>query len=180
VGHRPDAADADAANELFARVYADLRAAAQQQMNAERPGHTLSATALVHEAYLKLIGPRETPWKNRAHFYASAVEAMRRVLLDHAKARHRIKRQGGRGRIDLDAAATLCAADDEDCADFVALDEAICRLRAKDPRAAEVVGLRYYAGLSVAKTAAILNVSEKTVKNDWAFAKAWLKRRLET
>jgi RNA polymerase sigma factor (TIGR02999 family) len=173
-----DGIDSAGANELLDQVYAQLRAAAQQRMKAERPGHTLSATALVHEAYLKLLGPRECPWKNRAHFYAAAVEAMRRILLDHAKAHGRIKRAPGGIRIDLDAAATIEGDGAAEPADIIALDEAVCRLRARDERMAEVVRLRYYAGLSVAETAAVLEVSEKTVKNDWAFAKAWLAREL--
>ncbi len=168
----------EANRQIFALVYNQLRAAAQQQMSAERAGHTLSATALVHEAWLKLLGPRDIPWQNRAHFYAAAVEAMRRILLDHAKARARHKRVGNRARLDLDAAATISSTDEEKFQDFAALDEAICRLKDRDSRMAEVVRLRFYAGLSITDTAAILNVSERTVKNDWSFAKAWLAKEL--
>lgn len=232
---RAEDMEADPAR-LLAQLYAELRAAAQRQMNAERADHTLSATALVHEAYLKLAGTRDQPLANRAHFHAAAVEAMRRVLLDHAKARARQKR-GGRGpagggsleggvepastrsnaesvgpvsrrsvnedltvespgpcrpggapvvapafqpvrRLTLDAAAAVLA-ENSDPAEFLALDEAICRLKGADARSAEVVRLRYYAGLSVEEAAAVLGVSPRTVKNDWAFAKAWLARELK-
>lgn len=186
--------------KLVAAVYDQLRAAAQKQMADERPGHTLAATALVHEAYLKLAGPREIPWQNRAHFYAAAAEAMRQVLLDHAKARGRLKRggagaggheRGGRTgeavkgraarRVSLEAAATVAAGAESapDRLDFIALDEAMRRLEDRDPRLAQVVRLKYYAGLEIAQVALVLGISERTVKNDWAFAKAWLERALD-
>lgn len=165
------------AEDLLAQVYDQLRRAAQELMRAERDGHTLSATALVHEAYLKLIGPRQIPWRNRAHFYAAVVQAMPRVLIDHAKARARDKRGGKRARVDLDAAATL-AAPDFDPLDLVAIEDAIVRLARNDARAAEIVRLRYYAGLSVAQTAEVLGVSVRTVEDDWKFARAWLSREL--
>lgn len=168
-------------------LYSQLRAAAQQQMNSERQGHTLSATALVHEAYLRLAGTREQPWQGHGHFYAAAVEAMRRVLLDHAKARHRVKRGGDSGgkaspraRVDLEQAATLIADQSENSPDYVAIDDAICRLGGVGPRVAEIVRLRFYAGLSTAQIAEVLDVSERTVTNDWAFAKAWLTKDLES
>ena len=175
--------DKAAADRLLPVVYDQLRKAAQLDLSSERPDHTLSATALVHEAYLKLVGPREVAWAGRGHFYAAAAEAMRRILLDHAKARGRQKRGGGLGRISLDDAATLGGpvADDRgsDQADFVALEEAICRLATKDPRMAEVVRLRFYAGLEISQVALVLGVSERTVKNDWVFAKAWLEREMK-
>ncbi len=171
--------DADA---LLPLVYAQLKAAAQQRMADERRGHTLSATALVHEAYLKVAGPRDIPWQGRAHFYAAAAEAMRQVLLDHAKARGRVKRGGGRAPINLDKAATIGAdvqsAAAPDSLDFVALDDAIRRLAERDRRMAEVVRLKFYAGLEIAVVAEVLGVSERTVKNDWAFARAWLEREM--
>jgi len=170
--------------QLLPMIYDQLRAAAQNQMARERAGHTLVATALVHDAYLKLVGPREIPWQNRGHFYAAAAEAMRQILLDHAKARSRQKRGGGGGvnnrRMPLDAAAV--AINDEPAAenlDFTALDEALCRLEAEDQRLAQVVRLKYYAGLEIAQVALALGVSQRTVKNDWAFAKAWLERALK-
>jgi RNA polymerase sigma factor (TIGR02999 family) len=170
--------DSDAANRLLPIVYEQLRKAAQSQMASERPDHTLSATALVHEAYLKLVGPRELTWQGRAHFYAAAAEAMRRVLLDHARTHGRSRRTAPGRRLDLDAAATLARVADEEIIDHIALDDAICRLAGRDPRAAQVVRLRYYAGLDIADTAQAVGVSERTVKNDWAFARAWLAREL--
>jgi RNA polymerase sigma factor (TIGR02999 family) len=176
--------DKSAADRLLPLVYDQLRKAAQLGLAGERAGHTLQATAIVHEAYLKLVGPRDLPWQGRAHFYAAAAEAMRRVLLDHAKARGRVKRGGGLGRIDLDNTATLGGPDaDDHCTnreDFIALDDAIGRLASKDPRMAEVVRLRFYAGLEISQVASALGVSERTVKNDWAFAKAWLERELKS
>lgn len=181
-------------------VYDQLRAAAQFAMASERPNHTLAATALVHEAYLKLAGPREVPWRDRAHFYAAAAEAMRQILLDHAKARKRQKRGGGHAVYSLDEAAAIVsdaggdatggpatAAQELDAeggratgggVDFFALDAAMRRLEARDARLAEVVRLKYYAGLSIAQVALVLGVSERTVKNDWAFARAWLEREI--
>jgi RNA polymerase sigma-70 factor, ECF subfamily len=174
--------DRTAADRLLPLVYEQLRKAAQLRLSGERAGHTLQATALVHEAYLKLVGLRDLPWQGRAHFYAAAAEAMRQVLLDHARARGRVKRGGGLGRIDLDDVATLGGpiAEDHrpDREDFVALDDAIRRLGSRDPRMAEVVRLRFYAGLEISEVALLLGVSERTVKNDWAFAKAWLEREM--
>ncbi len=147
-------------------------------MTTERTGHTLSATALVHEVYLKLAGPRDKPWEGRRHFYAAAVEAMRQIVLDHARARGCVKRGGGRVRLELDVAASLAADSVADEKEILALNEALSRLKDQDPRMAEVVGLRFFAGLSIQEVAAILGVSERTVKNDWKFAKAWLQREL--
>ncbi len=171
---------------LLPMVYEQLRAAAQRHMAAERPGHTLAATALVHEAYLKLVGPRQIPWQNRAHFYAAAAEAMRQILLDHARARGSRKRGGAKANVPLNEVAAVVAGSEhapngdqtENQPDFVALDAAIGRLEARDPRAGQVVRLKYYAGLEIAQVALALGVSERTVKNDWAFAKAWLERAL--
>lgn len=170
-------------NRLLPLLYNQLRAAAQQHMAQERPGHTLAATALVHEAYLKLIGPRDIPWQNRAHFYAAAAEAMRQILLDHAKAKARLKR-GGRPpqQLAISDAAELPAPESDasdPATDFLALDTALRRLEERDPRMAQVVRLKYYAGLEIAQVALILAVSERTVKQDWALAKAWLERELK-
>lgn len=170
---------AESAEVLLGQLYSQLRAEAQQQMARERAGHTLSATALVHEAWLRLAGPREIPFEKRAHLYAAAVEAMRHVLLDHAKARGRKKRGGGRRAaqsIDLDA--PLDIASDDKLDDFLMVDEAIERLRAQDSRAAEIVRLRIVGGMSVPEAAALLGVSPRTVKAGWAFARAWLARDL--
>lgn len=162
---------------LAARLYEDLRAAAQRQMAGERVGHTLTATALVHEAYLRLAGPRELPFQERAHFYAAAVEAMRRVLLDHAKARGRLKR--GAGSVPLCLDGPLDLAEIERGGDYGALDEAIELLQQRDARMAQIVSLRFLCGFSVADVAGVLGVSERTVKTDWSFARAWLARHLD-
>jgi RNA polymerase sigma factor (TIGR02999 family) len=176
------AGDRQAADELVPIVYAQLRRAAQQQLAAERvgaAGHTLSATALVHEAYLKLIGPRRVPWAGRGHFYAAAATAMRQLLVDHARAKAGPKRGGDRRRAALDL-RTLPALDSpEQSEGFLILDETISRLEQEDPQAADVVRLRFFAGLTVEETAAALGVSAPTVKRRWAFARAWLKDTIE-
>jgi RNA polymerase sigma factor (TIGR02999 family) len=172
------AGDASAAGELLPMVYAQLRAAAARAMASERRDHTLQPTALVHEAYLKLLGPRETPWAHRAHFYTAAAEAMRQILIDHARGRARHKRGGGAVRRAFDENLTAAEQESAGEMDFVALDGAICRLEVQDPRAAQVVRLKFYAGLKLEQIAAALGLSERTIKNDWAFARAWLERDL--
>ena len=167
------AGDAAAADRLLPLVYEQLRKAAQLQMAGEREDHTLSATAVVHEAYLKLVGPREVPWAGRAHFYAAAAQAMRQVLLDHAKGRARVKR-GGPGKPVADLADLACRESDE----IVGFDEAFRRLEVESPDGAAVARLRFYAGLSIEQTAAALGLSTSTVDRRWAFARAWLFRRL--
>jgi len=165
---------------LIPEVYADLRAAAQAALRGERAGHTLNATSLVHEAYLRLVGPREIPWQNRAHFFAAAAQAMRRILIDHARAKAADQRGGGAARraaIELTQLPDPSSA--EESAGFLILDEAILRLEAVDPGAAAVVRLRYFTGLSVEETALALDASTATVKRDWAFARAWLKDAIE-
>lgn len=147
-------------------------------MRAERANHTLTATALVHEAYLRIANNRVVPFEERAHFYASAVQAMRHVLLDHAKSRKRDKRGGDRKRVDLDTPIDLAREDDD--FDVEPLDNALARFRARDPRAAQIVELRFYAGLTVEQVAEILNISIRTVHTDWSFARAWLHRELST
>jgi RNA polymerase sigma factor (TIGR02999 family) len=171
--------DRTAADRLLPLVYAQLRKAAQIHMAGERSDHTLSATALVHEAYLKLIGPREIAWGGRGHFYAAAAEAMRRILLDHAKGRARIKRGGpnrpaGRAEHIGDMAELAC----RDPEEILRFDEAFRRLEAESPDGAAVARLRFYAGLSVEQAAAALGLSTSTVDRRWAFARAWLFRQL--
>jgi len=173
--------DGDAARQLLPLVYEQLRRAAQQRMDAERDNHTLSATALVHEAYLKLAGPREVSWARRGHFYAAAAEAMRRLLIDHARA----KAAGVRGGPEARRAAINLASlpdpgSDVESSGFLILHEAIVRLEGVDPKAAEVVRLRYFAGLSIDQTALALGVSPPTVKRTWAFARGWLKETIES
>jgi RNA polymerase sigma factor (TIGR02999 family) len=166
---------AGAADELLPMVYTHLRAIAEQRMELERPGHTLQATALVHEAYLRLVGAHDIAWNGRAHFYHIAAEAMRRLLVEHARARGRIKRGGDRQRAPLNI---LDLAADPDEEQIVALDDAMRRLEQVDGQAAEVVRLRFYAGLSVEQTSDALGISARTVKRDWAFARAWLHQAL--
>ena len=174
--------DRQAAEDLLPLVYEQLRRAAERQLAAEPgrgAGHTLSATALVHEAYLRLIGPRRVPWAGQAHFFAAAAEAMRRLLVDRARAKASRKRGGGArlAALDLRALPTLATAEQSD--GFLILDEAISRLERADPQAARVVRLRFFAGLTVERTAAALGVSAPTVKRTWAFARAWLKDTIE-
>ncbi len=176
------AGDREAFHRLLPLVYEQLRKAAQLQMAGERSDHTLSATALVHEAYLKLAGPREVPWAGRGHFYAAAAEAMRRILLDHAKSKRRVKRSGGRPnpRITTDTQyEDLAALARRDSEEIVRFEEALCRLEAESPDGAAVVRLRFFAGLNVEQTAAALGLSASTVDRRWAFARAWLYRRLQ-
>lgn len=174
--------DRSAANRLLPLVYEQLRKAAQLKLVGERRGHTLSATALVHEAYLKLAGPRELPWANRAHFYAAAAEAMREILLDHAKGRLRLKRGGGleevrhRATADFEDVDALSQRQPEE---IVRFDELVCRLEVESPESAAIVRLRFFAGLSVEQTAQTLGLSASTVDRRWAFARAWLYQRLE-
>jgi RNA polymerase sigma factor (TIGR02999 family) len=170
--------DGGAINQLLPLVYEHLRNTACRAMADERPGHTLSATALVHEAYLKLVGPREVAWAGRGHFYAAAAEAMRRILLDHAKARGREKRggQGGVPRRREDFASLQELASAEEPEHILSFDGALRRLERESADAARVVQLRFFAGLSVEQTALALGVSDRTVNRLWTFARAWLHR----
>jgi RNA polymerase sigma factor (TIGR02999 family) len=166
---------------LLPLVYEQLRAAAQVCLRGERRGHTLQATALVHEAYLKLVGPRELPWRNRAHFYAAAAEAMRRILVDHARARAAASRGGPDARrAALELGSLPDPGSERESAGFLILDEAVARLESVDQEAAAVVRLRYFAGLSVDETASTLDLSPPTVKRAWAFARGWLKEAIES
>jgi RNA polymerase sigma-70 factor, ECF subfamily len=167
--------DDDAARaRLIERVYAELRRVAQRHLRRERARHSLSPTALVHETYLKLVDQRRARWENRAHFFSIAAHLMRRILVDHARARTAGKRR----------AAALVTVDHVDLAsppldvDILALDEALVRLARSSPRQSELVELRFFAGLNVEETAAALGVAPITVKRDWAMARAWLFREL--
>ena len=161
----------EALNRLFPAVYAELRAAARAQIRFERSDHTLQATALVHEAYLRLLGGAYPSWNDRQHFFRAAAEAMRRILVEHARRRARDKRGGNPVRVTLTDVASLT---EQDPAEVLALDAVIRRLEKQDPTAADIVRLRFFAGLSVEETAAMLEISERTVKREWAFARAWL------
>ncbi|MFQ5415108.1 MAG: ECF-type sigma factor [Phycisphaerae bacterium] len=163
--------DPRAGEQLIPIVYDELRRLAEHRMAAETPGQTLQATALVHEAYLRLVGDHDVQWDSRGHFFAAAARAMRRILVERARRRARIKHGGGRRRADLDA---LQLAGDEPAEDLVALDDALSKLALCDKRKADVVMLRYFTGLTIDDTARALGVSPATVKSDWSFAKAWL------
>ncbi len=164
-----------AAQELLPLIYGQLRAIAAQRMKLERPDHTLQPTALVHEVFLKLVGPRSTPWAGEAHFFAAAAVAMRQILIDHAKAKCRQKRGGKRVR---EAANLADVADLENSDDILALDEALCRLEEQEPEVGRVVRLRFFAGLSIDQIAELLHIAPRTVDRRWQFARAWLFREL--
>lgn len=167
--------DETAMDKLMPLVYAELRRLARRYMGREDPGHTLDTSALINEAYLRLVGAREIQWQNRSHFFAAAAQAMRRILVDFARARLNLKRGGGVRPVSLDEA--LVAAPDRG-ADLCALDDALRRLAAMSPRQSRVVELRYFGGLTEEEIANVLNVSERTVRNDWRVARAWLHREL--
>lgn len=170
------AGDAGAADRLFPAMYAELQALAQAALNDEGPGHTLGATALVHEAYLKLVDQRGVTWQNRAQFFSVAAQAMRRILVDHARGKNRDKRGGpATRRIELTEATALLP--DREI-DLVALDEALVRLAADEPLNARIVEMRFFAGLSVEEIAQMLSVTDRTVRRHWNYAKAWLYREI--
>jgi RNA polymerase sigma factor (TIGR02999 family) len=176
----PRLADAERVERLLPEVYADLRAAAQACLRGERAGHSLEATALVHEAYLRLVGPRDVPWQNRAHFYSAAAQAMRRILVDHARAKAAARRGGLEARrAAVELAALPDPSSERESAGFLILDAALSRLEGVDAEAAEIVRLRYFAGLSVEDCAAALELSPATVKRGWVFARGWLKDAIE-
>jgi len=166
--------DRKAESELVPLVYDELRRLARRYMRHERPDHTLQATALVHEAYLKLIDQRES-WQNRAHFFGVAAQVMRRFLVDHARAKLAQKRGGSREEISLDAALAFSPAQSDQ---FLALDEALERLSRLDPRQGRIVELKFFGGLTDEEVAEVLAISIRTVKRDWSVARAWLFREL--
>ncbi len=162
----------EALDALLPLVYDELHRQAARFLRRERIGHTLQATALIHEAYVKLIDQRDVNWQNRAHFFGIAAQAMRRILVDYAKARHREKR-GGVGE-NLPLENVTLAVSGEKSVDLEALDEALTRLARMDERQARIVELRYFSGLSIEETAGVLRISNATAKSDWRSAKAWL------
>lgn len=168
--------DQMAAEKLFPLILRELRQIADKHMHQQQPGHILQATELVQEAYLKLAGGRVKRWANRGHFFAVATKAMRHILTDHARKDLRQKRGGGRTNLPLDEAAIIPV---EQSAWLVALDDALNSFAELDPRAARVVELRYFGGLSVEETAEALDVSRTTVKSDWKTAQLWLMREIE-
>ena len=167
--------DPQAAGQLLPLVYDELRKLAAQKLAREKAGQTLDATGLVHESYLRLVGPAEgNRWKDRGHFYAAAAEAMRHILVDKARRKRRAKHGGGRQRVPLDDDVPAPAAED----DLLAFDEALARLATDDPEAAQVVQLRYFAGLSVEQAGESLGMSRAAAYRHWTFARAWLRQQL--
>jgi RNA polymerase sigma factor (TIGR02999 family) len=167
-----DQGDPQAAEQLLPLVYKELRQLAAQKLAQENPGQTLQATALVHEAYLRLVdGPNDQHWNHRGHFFVAAAEAMRRILVEHARHQRRIKHGGDRQRVDLDSA---CLVTQQPSLDLLALDEALSKLAATEPAKAELVKLRFFGGLTMPEAAAVLKISLATAERYWTFAKTWL------
>jgi RNA polymerase sigma factor (TIGR02999 family) len=173
-----DQGDPHAAEQLLPLVYDELRKLAAVKLAAEQSGQTLQPTALVHEAYLRLVEPDrpDQQWNSKGHFFAAAAEAMRRILVENARRKHRHKRGGGRARIALDG---LDVAAPETADELVALDEALTQLAAADPQAAQLVKLRYFAGLTIKQAAEVLGISSRSADFLWAYAKAWLLKKIQ-
>ncbi len=167
----------DALDRILPLVYDELHRQASRYLRRERSDHTLQTTALINEAYLKLVDQRNVQWESRTHFFAIAAQAMRRILVDYARTKDRSKRGGGAAKLPLDE-ATLVAVDDQ-TVDLLTLDEALTRFGAMDPEKARIVELRYFSGLSVEETAAAMGISAKTVERHWTMARAWLHRELK-
>jgi RNA polymerase sigma factor (TIGR02999 family) len=165
-----------AAAELLPLVYDDLRRLARAQMAGQPPGYTLQPTALVHEAYLRVVGGTDPGWNHRGHFFAAAAAAMREILVDQARRHASLKRGGDRQRVELERAEPVF---EPPCEALLTVDEALRRLEAEDPRKRALINLRYFAGLSNAETAATLGVSVGTVERQWRYVRAWLKRAIE-
>lgn len=169
--------DTGASAELVPLVYDELRRQARAALRREGEGHTLQATALVHEAWLRLDGQHDARWESRSQFLAVAAQMMRRVLVDHARTRRALKRGGGETQVTLSDAANVAPA--SDAVDVLALDDALARLAVMDPRKARMVELRYFAGLTIPETAAAMGISQATVIREWAVARMWLRRELD-
>jgi RNA polymerase sigma factor (TIGR02999 family) len=165
----------EALDKLMPVVYDELRRQAARYLRREQAGHTLQTTALIHEAYLRLVDQRNVQWQNRAHFFGIAAQMMRRILVDHARTKKRVKRGGSDVKISLADAAILVPEQD---LDVVALDEALTRLAEIDEQQSRVVELRFFSGLTVEETAEVMGISPATVKRDWSMAKAWLHREI--
>ena len=175
---RWSAGDADALQQLMPLVNAECHRIAERQMRRERDDHTLTPTALVNELYLRLVDQRRATWKGRAHFFGIAGRLMRRILVDHARARHTGKRGASRVPMSLEAAVDTPA--ELPSVDLLAIDDALARLAAHDPEQERIVELRFFAGLTVEETAQVIGCSPRTVKREWQFAKAWLFRELHS
>jgi len=167
--------ETQATDELLPLVYEELRSLAAQKLSQESPGQTLQATALVHEAYLRLLGSEVQTWKSRGHFFGAAAEAMRRILVDNARRKQSLKRGGDRLRIEFDGIAATAK---EQAEEMLALNDALTRLATEDPLKVELVKLRFFAGLSIDQAAQILNISRATAIRHWSFARAWLFREI--
>ena len=175
-----EASDPHAAEQLFPLVYEALRRLAAEKLAREAPGQTLQATALVHEAYVRLVDVKDAQrWDNRGHFYAAAAEAMRRILIDRARGKRSQKRGGRLRRMELDDGAQLAVAPDQAADDLLALDEALGQLEGEDPFKARLVKLRYFAGLSLPEAARALGISTATAKRHWIYARSWLYGKLQ-
>ena len=170
-----DQGDAQAANELLPVVYDELRRLAAQKLSHEKPGQTLQATALVHEAYLRLVGCEDQHWESRGHFFAAAAEAMRRILVENARRKKRTKHGGGWDPVDLEQAAPTIEGPSDD---LIAMDEALAKLAAEDKVKADLVKLRYFGGLTIEQAAQILGISRVTAHRYWVYARAWLHREI--
>jgi RNA polymerase sigma factor (TIGR02999 family) len=166
-----DRGEETSGERLLPLVYSELRRLAAAKMSHERSDHTLQPTALVHEAWLRLTNQRETQWHDRAHFFGAAAEAMRRILIEHARRKSRLKHGGGHERVALEEVDPAQATPDEQ---VLLVDEALERLQAEDPEKARIVTLKFFGGLTNAEVAGVLNVTERTIERQWAFAKAWL------
>ncbi len=169
---RADAGDAQAADKILPLVYGELRKLAAAKMAHESSAHTLQPTALVHEAWLRLGGDAQPDWKNRAHFFSAAAEAMRRILIENARRRHAVRHGGGLEKISADATGFDVAAPQM-------ADEALNALAAQDPRKAELVKLQHFVGLSVEESAAVLGITDRTARRDWVFARTWLYNEIQ-
>ena len=167
--------DKESLDKLMPVVYDELRRQAARYLRREQPGHTLQTTALIHEAYVRLVDQRIVQWQNRAHFFGIAAQMMRRILVDHARTKKRAKRGGSDIKVSLDDATVAVKGQD---LDVVAIDEALSRLAKIDEQQSRVVELRFFSGLTVEETAEVMGISPATVKRDWSMAKAWLHREL--
>lgn len=175
--------DEEAFDRLFPLIYEQLKKLARDRLRSERPGHTLETSALVHEAYVRLVGQTRTEWQNSHHFLAVASQAMRRILVDYAKRRHAMKRGGAAVHVPLDEAGDIPLADgplsDDQAAELCALDDALIRLAEFNPRGVQIAQYRYFGGLSIVEICDLMGLSERTVRRAWTMAKAWLRRELQ-
>ena len=174
--HSVESGDAKAADQLLPLVYDELRKLAAHKMVNESPGQTLQPTALVHEAWLRLVGSEQRTWQNRAHFFGAAAEAMRRILIDRARRKRAMRHGGGQKRVDVDDVEIASATPDDQ---LLSVNEALDKLAAQDKQKAELVKLRYFIGMTIEEAAQILGVSEPTAKRYWAYARAWLYHEIQ-